>query len=89
MRVGLFLRGMLRFVEDVPLDVVVWDEILVAFNDTAWGQRGGYDQNRVFVGPAVTLGEVRLEAGYLNVFQKRPDDMLMQHNLSLWAFFTL
>jgi hypothetical protein len=86
----LFLRGMWRFVEDVPLDLVLWDEIFVAFNDTAWGQSGGFDQNRAFVGPAVTIDELRLEAGYLNVAGRRADESwLIQHNLSLWAFITL
>lgn len=89
-RARLFLRGMWRFAEKVPLDLVAWDELFIGFNDTDWGQRAGYDQNRAFIGPAVTFGEVRLEAGYLNVVQRRPDEsILIQHNLSLWAFIAL
>lgn len=86
----LFLRGMWRFSDKVPLDLVAWDELFIGFNDTTWGQSAGYDQNRAFIGPALTLGDVRLEAGYLNVVQRRPDESwLIQHNVSLWAFITL
>ncbi|MDP1821798.1 MAG: hypothetical protein Q8L48_01080 [Archangium sp.] len=30
-----------------PFMVVAWDEVFLAFNDTRFGQRAGFDQNRL------------------------------------------
>lgn len=49
------------------VSAVLANETFVAVNDTDWGQRDGFDQNRAFVGLAwQATPEARLEAGYLN-----------------------
>lgn len=72
---------------------VAWDEIFFHLNDTDWGARTGYNQNRVFVG----LGRIptanarrRTEIGYLyqqiNVAEDGAD--LSNHILSINIFFS-
>ena len=72
---------------------VAWDEIFFHLNDTDWGARTGYNQNRVFVG----LGRIptsnarrRTEIGYLyqqiNVAEDGAD--LSNHILSINLFFS-
>ncbi|MET0594786.1 MAG: DUF2490 domain-containing protein [Polyangiaceae bacterium] len=81
LRLRLFLRSNLRLTDELPLDIAIWDEVFVGLNETAWGQVGGFDQNRIFVGPAYTFGPARLEAGYLNVVIRRPGgSWVVQHN---------
>ncbi len=72
--VGARLRQMARVA--MPIDAearflfVVWDEVFFGLNDTDWGQHGGLDQNRFFVGPGfvVVPGTLRVEPGYMNQF---------------------
>lgn len=81
--VGLRFRQFVRVqsprLDGKPVILAAWDEAFVAFNDTAWGQQAGFDQNRVFGGVGLFLSdEVRLEVGYLNQYQVRrnaPDPM--------------
>ena len=81
LRFRLFLRSNLRVTGELPLDVAIWDEAFFGLNETAWGQVSGFDQNRIFVGPAYTFGPARVEAGYLNVVVRRLDgSWLIQHN---------
>lgn len=67
---GYRLRQLVRWsrpIDDTPLSIVATNEVFAAFNDTDWGQRSGFDQNRAFIGLGVRLsGKARLEAGYLN-----------------------
>ena len=58
---------------------VVWDELFIALNDTDWGQRSGFDQNRIFVGFGFKRNHAspwRVEIGYMNqtVNQRGPID---------------
>jgi hypothetical protein len=64
-----------RPVEFAPkFTLVAWDEFFFHLNDTDWGVREGFDQNRAFLGvgwkpsPEHTW---RLEVGYLNQFTDR------------------
>lgn len=67
---GLRFRQQIRLT--APIDgtkarLVGWGEAFVAFDDTAWGQRSGFDRMRSFVGAAIPLGKaLSLEPGYLN-----------------------
>lgn len=71
------------------LGLSIWDEVFWGFSDTDL-LSSGYDQNRLFVGPAVFAGDrLRLEAGYLFVhLRRRPDDQA-QHVVALNIFATL
>ena len=70
---------------DSRLRLVAYDEIFFALNDTDWGARAGFDQNRFFVGLAWQFVPGRsVEVGYLNQFVERngPDN-LMNNILSI------
>jgi hypothetical protein len=56
-----------------PWVFTAWDELFVALNDSDWGQRGGFDQNRVFVGAGLwaVARTLRLELGYFNQYVYR------------------
>jgi hypothetical protein len=58
-----------------PVSLVVTDEVFLGFNDTDWGAVAGFDQNRLFVGPALPIeGVGRVEFGYMNTLLHRDDD---------------
>lgn len=69
---GWRLREMLRYEHPLKpgsdaVNGLAWTEAFVAFNDTDWGARSGFDQLRTFVGAEVGLpGASTLEVGYLN-----------------------
>jgi hypothetical protein len=68
------LRGRLFGRAQVPLTdrfaAVAWDELFVALNDSDFVP-AGFDQNRVFVGPAVVGQGHRVEVGFLHVLLRR------------------
>ena len=64
----------------------VWDELFLPLNDTDWGARAGFGQNRAFGGLGLTLdreGKYTVEFGYLNQYINRRDTDLMNHIVSL------
>lgn len=69
---GWRLREMIRYEHPLKdgsdaVNALVYAEGFVAFNDTDWGARAGFDQLRSFVGAEVGLpGASTLELGYLN-----------------------
>lgn len=73
--------------------LVAWDEVFIHLNDTDFGTRTGFNQNRAFLGfgwkwnPATPKS--RVEIGYLNQFiDNRNGDDRMNHILSV-NFFVL
>jgi hypothetical protein len=68
--------------------LVMWNEAFVALNDTGWGQRSGFDQNRLFLGLAWQAwpGKLRLEGGYTNRWIVRPGADQVDHIAALNAF---
>lgn len=88
---GFRLRQFVRWsrpLGDSPFSAVVSNEAFVALNDTDWGQRGGFDQNRAFVGVAwAATPKFRVEAGYLNQhIDGGPAPDTGNDNVSLAAF---
>ncbi|NOX70007.1 MAG: DUF2490 domain-containing protein [Gammaproteobacteria bacterium] len=79
-KVGWDLPGTSRF------SLVGYDEVFVNLNDTDWGQRTGFAQNRLFAGLAAKLGEAKAEIGYLNQLIDRPGPNQMNHILSFNLF---
>lgn len=70
--------------------MVVWNEIFLGLGETDWGQPGGFDQNRLFVGPAFFLSSwARLEPGYLAVYIDRASGDLLAHAFSVNLFLSL
>jgi hypothetical protein len=63
---------------------LAWAETFVAFNDTDWGARSGFDQQRVFVGWLQPLGKrLNFEAGYMAQHINRPGPNATNHVLNL------
>jgi hypothetical protein len=90
LRFRLFVRANFRLMDQVPLDVATWDELFFGLNETTWGQVGGFDQNRVFLGLSYTFGAIRTEAGYLNVaIHRLGGSWLIQHNPMISLSITL
>ena len=68
---GWRLREMVRYVHPIANSnsprALVWAEPFIAFDDTDWGARSGFDQLRSFAGLEISLpGKSTLEAGYMN-----------------------
>jgi hypothetical protein len=69
----------------------VWDEAFFDLDDTDWGQRQGFRQNRVFAGLGWFLDPARrhsIEVGYLNQWIDRADEDRLNHVLSINFFMT-
>lgn len=87
LRLRQFLRLDYRFGRTSDWGVVVWDELFWGLNDPGFAPEG-YDQNRLFVGPAFFAGNhLRVEAGYLWANLNRGTQGQNQHVLAL-NFFT-
>jgi hypothetical protein len=90
--VGLRLRILWRGHAPISRDrlwiAVVWNELFLGLNEASWGQRSGFDQNRIFVGAGRTLlpGRLRLEGGYTNKWTVRPGPDTIEHILALNLF---
>jgi hypothetical protein len=71
--VGLRYRQFFRATHNLPsyerLTLVWWDELFYHLNDTDWGARSGFNQNRAFAGVGYKPSpncSWRVEVGYLN-----------------------
>ena len=69
---------------DGPFGWLVWNELFWGLNDADWGQRDGFDQNRLLLGITWQWNDrTRLEAGYLNNVLDQPvGSDLTNHNVS-------
>ncbi len=92
---GWRLRELLKVTvpvtEDKRLFVSLWDELFFDLNDTAWGQRAGFRQNRAFAGLGWFADEARaisFEAGYVNQWIDRRDEDRLNHALAIWCFMS-
>ena len=91
---GWRLREMIRYEKPLrpgsdAVNALVYAEAFVAFNDTDWGARSGFDQLRSFIGAEVGLpGASTLEIGYLNqVVDQTRGRTRINHVASLTLFF--
>lgn len=81
-RVGVKVYG--------PISIQAWDEVFLSWNETEWFPVAGYDQNRLFVGPAFDgFRGFRAELGYLNHDLARGDASANNHALAVNLFFSL
>jgi len=89
--VGWRFRQFFKLTWPIPglerLALAGYDELFFAFNDTDWGARAGFDQNRLFVGPQWRFdseGRIKGEIGYLNRYaQRRGRNDRMDHLVSV------
>jgi len=92
---GWRLRDMIRYVHPITTPdaprALVWAEPFVAFNDTDWGARKGFDQLRSFAGVEIPVkGRSTVELGYLNHLVNDPGGgRRMNHVASLTMFWRL
>ena len=90
LRFRQFMRAQRSLGPCSPLIAVAWNEIFFHLNDTDWGARAGFDQNRVFFGLGVKKfphSRWRTEIGYLNVaLNRRGQSDLIAHILALNFF---
>lgn len=82
-------RGLLRLGHGSRVSLVVFDEIFVNANGVARGPGAGFDQNRLFAGLNVRLGDWQIETGYMNNYVVRPNSDRMNHNLMTMVVFVL
>lgn len=90
--VGVRLRQQLRYAyrfEDSPFGLVAWNEAFLGLNETRWGQRSGFDQNRLFAGLSFNAASnLRFEAGYLNQFISGSSADIERDNLQMSATYS-
>ncbi|MCE9666354.1 DUF2490 domain-containing protein [Myxococcus stipitatus] len=85
-RTRVLLRGAYPLAFESRLSLIVWDEVFFHLNTVEGGPRRGFDMNRAFVGAGWKLGKhSSVEAGYLNVFVRRPsaDTNQLIHTLAI------
>lgn len=77
--------------EDSSFTLVAWDEMFFHLNDTDWGSKSGFDQNRAFLGfgwKPRAEASWRVEIGYLNQFIDRASGVdTSNHLLSMNLFW--
>ncbi len=84
-----FVRFNYRPSATADVGLAIWDELFVGLNEPAFAVQG-YDQNRLFVGPALyTPYGVRVEAGYLFVHLNRSPNNQVQHVAAVNMFVAL
>ena len=88
-RVREFVRFNYRPQATANVGLAIWDELFIGLNNPGFAVKG-YDQNRLFVGPALyTPYGVRVEAGYLFVHLNRSPDNQLQHVAAVNLFVAL
>lgn len=88
-RLRLFGKAMVPLTADNGLFVSLWDEAFWDLNETDWGQRTGFRQNRAFAGLGFQLDDapkVWIEVGYLNQWIDRRGPDKENHVLSISLF---
>ena len=85
---GLRWRQFFRVTHKLPsmpkLTLVGWDEIFYHLNDTDWGARSGFNQNRIFAGVGYKPKpdcRWRVEVGYLNQVIEVPAGSDRNHHI--------
>lgn len=67
------LRVELPFAINGKLALIGANEMLIAMNDTDWGERSGFDQNRLLLGLGYTPDrDMSFDVAYLNLYADQP-----------------
>ena len=88
-RLRLLGKAMVPLNQDKSLFVSLWDEAFWDLNDTDWGERTGFRQNRAFAGLGFELDaapKVWIEVGYMNQWIDRRGADKENHVLSISLF---
>ncbi len=78
-RSRLLLRATFRAWENETIRIAFWDEYFMTLNRAP---QGGFDQNRIFIGPSFKLGSVAIEPGYMNVFTRSTREATVPNGLN-------
>jgi len=73
-RTRYLLRGSYPLEGVLVSGITAYDEFMVNLNGVAGGPRGGFDQNRIFIGPYWESASSRYEVGYLGELDRRFGD---------------
>ncbi len=89
---GWRLRQQVRLTAPITgkVKALVWTEPFIAFNDTRWGQRSGFDRLRTCAGLVLPLTKnINAEPGYINQWVNRSARDRIEHiaNLTVAAKF--
>lgn len=88
-RARQMFKATVPLVENRSVFVSLWDEGFFDLNDTDWGQRAGFRQNRALAGIGYFFDDARtksVEVGYLNQWIDRRGEDAMNHALAVWFF---
>lgn len=92
LRFRQFFKADCPFRASSPNSLVIWDEMFIGLNETDWGQKGRFGQNRLFIGLGHKFNgphKPKIEIGYLNQFFPRTGvNDRMNHILSFNWFAT-
>ena len=83
--VGVRFRQLVRWsrpISQTDFSVYFGGEIFFNLNNADWGQRAGFDQNRVFAGTTYRISpKARIDTGYLNIVTNGPGgaDRILHH----------
>lgn len=89
-RLRQFVRAQLAISAESRVRAVVWNESFFGLNGTRWGQRGGVDQVRTFVGVALPVATgVTVEPGYFNQTVFRVGRDRVNHAIAAHLFVRL
>jgi hypothetical protein len=90
-RLRLLARAQVAPLSEVPMQLVLTNELFIGFNDTDWSAKSGFDQNRLFVGLGADtkLEGVRVELGYMSVYLNAQDrfDNIVAANVTVTRGF--
>ncbi len=85
-----FVRLARPLTRQLPLSLVLWDEVFVHLSSASPTIQTGFDQNRIFAGLGWQVTQpARIEIGYLNQFIDTPRLNRIHHILSLNLFLNL
>lgn len=89
LRARQFLRADYRPHAEARWGAVLWDELFWGLNAPDFAPQG-FDQNRLFIGPALyAMPNMRIEFGYLSAILWRDPTLQIQHALAINFFTTL
>ena len=82
-RLRQLIRATLPLQPAPGFSLVLWDELFINLNETDWGARSGFDNNRAFMGLGYAFGQdYKLEIGYMNQYVRQNGDDRSNHILS-------
>ena len=86
-RLREFVKVVYPLIKSGRIRFAAYEEIFINLNDTDWGARAGFDQNRLFLGfnvPLDSARKIQAELGYLNRYAEPPevDAGFMDHLIS-------